>query len=67
MAKLASFSEASKPGAQKKAKELSSGVKKPWELVPEGDYLVRLKSFEIKPTKDGSGQYVNARFDVDVT
>lgn len=68
MAKLASFGEKKVAKSGKPYNpNLSNGKKKPWELVPEGDYTARLLSFEVKPTKAGDGQYVNAKFEIDVT
>lgn len=32
--------------------------------IPAGEYLVEIKSAEIKNTKAGNGQYINCRFDV---
>ena len=32
--------------------------------IPAGEYLVEIKSAEIKTTKAGNGQYINCRFDV---
>ena len=32
--------------------------------IPEGDYLVEIKTAEIKATKSGTGKYINVRMDV---
>lgn len=35
-----------------------------YDPVPEGWYNVVVHSAELKPTKDGSGQYINIRYDI---
>lgn len=68
MAKLASFPKKSSGNSAKpNVPALASGQKKPWELVPTGDYTARLISFEEKETKAGDGMYINAKFEIDVT
>jgi hypothetical protein len=37
---------------------------KGFELLPAGDYLVSCESAELKSTKDGSGEFLNAKFSV---
>lgn len=32
--------------------------------IPAGDYVVTIKNAELKPTKDGSGQYIKLKLDV---
>ena len=35
-----------------------------FQPIPAGEYTVVIKSAEIKPTKAGTGQYINVRFDI---
>jgi hypothetical protein len=37
-----------------------------WKLIPEGDYVAKLKQYTLKDTKDGTGKYIDARFEVTV-
>lgn len=35
------------------------------EILPQGEYVVIVDSAEVKPTKNGTGEYINAKFSVD--
>lgn len=46
------------------ANELPQGNGGNYEPVPAGWYNVNITSAELKPTKDGSGQYIKVRYDI---
>lgn len=44
--------------------DFSDAKESSFELIPEGQYLVKVEDAEVKDTKSGTGQYINVKFKV---